>query len=211
MRGRQGGWLTNAYGPHGSQYSPTSIFNEYSQYGSVYGQYSLNNPYAGLPPKLTLNGRFVGHVSANEYIPDRISPKAFQFALKNRLASLLRGEVPTSEAEVRAAQGEAYIQAADGTFLGSLNPNNFDTDSIFNKYGPHGSKYASNSIFNKYSPYGGSYSAFSPFNTRTQSPPKIVQKGQMLAYLTVNERLQPRIDPAEVFDWARRNIRKRFA
>src|SRR5690349_10987836 len=94
--------ITNEYGPFGSAYSNTSIFNGYSPYGSEYGQYSVNNPYCTQPPKLYLNGRLSGVVSANEYVPNRIPTKAFLLALKNNIRSLLGGQIPRSETEMLA-------------------------------------------------------------------------------------------------------------
>ena len=75
--------VLNEYGPYGSEYSPTSIFNEYSQYGSEYGAYSINNPYCSSPPKLFIQGRFLGRVSVNQYITNRIPTGSFLYTLKN--------------------------------------------------------------------------------------------------------------------------------
>ena len=73
--------------------------------------------------------------------------------------------------------------------------NKYSGDSIFNKYGSHGSKYASDSIWNKYGAYGGKYSADSPFNKYTSSPPMIVSSGSVIGYLTIKKYLQGAVDP----------------
>lgn len=89
----------------------------------------------------------------------------------------------------------ASIYASDGTFLGKITKNKYDTDSIFNKYGDHGSKYSSDSIFNKYGDFGSKYSDKSPFNKYAANPPVIIKNGTKLGYLTVNTTLSPRLDP----------------
>lgn len=202
--------ILNEYGPFGSEYSNTSIFNQYSPYGSEYGQFSLNNPYSTQPPKLFLNGRLVGSVSANEYVPNRIPTSSFLYNLKNNLDSLLRGELPKTEVQSGIQRQDVFIEAADGTFLGSLNPNKFDTQSIFNNFGPHGSKFAQISIFNNFGRYGGKFSPLSPFNSFSTSSPKIMSGDRMVAYLTANKFKNPRVDPNEIFEWAQRNVRKRI-
>ena len=50
-----------------------------------------------------------------------------------------------------------HLYGSDGTYLGNLNSNQYDPNSIANPYGPHGSPYAQHSINNPYtygSPYG---------------------------------------------------------
>jgi hypothetical protein len=202
--------ITNEYGPFGSHYSSTSIFNEYSPYGSVYGQLSVNNPYCQTPPRLVLRGRDVGFVTVNQYVPNRISTKAFLSALKTNLRGLLAGQVPADEITVRAQRGDTFISAQDGTFLGSLNPNKYDNESLFNKYGPYGSRYSSDSIFNRYSPYGSQFSQTSAFNSRAATPPKVISGGREIAFLTKNQRLSPRLDPDGILDWATSNVRKHY-
>ncbi len=199
--------ILNTYGPFGSLYSSTSIFNEYSQYGGQYGVFSLNNPYCQSPPQLFLRGRFVGNVSANQYVPNRISNKAFLAALKHDIRALLRGEMPKDGGIKREG---IYLQAQDGQFLGNLNPNRFDQDSISNKFSPYGNKFSQTSIFNKFSTYGGQFSQLSPFNRISNTPPRILDGGKFVAYLTVNTMKTPRVDPNEVMEWAERNVRKRF-
>lgn len=85
--------ILNPYGPYGSRYSTTSIFNPYSRYGSRYGEFSLNNQYCSLAPRLFIQGRFLGHVSANRYVSDRIPTDAFLYTLQNDLPSLLSRRV----------------------------------------------------------------------------------------------------------------------
>lgn len=200
--------ILNEYGPYGSSYSATSIFNEYSPYGSPYGQYSINNPYCSTPPKLFLNGRFAGVVTKNQYVANAIATEGFLYTLKNNIQSLLAGQIVESETQARKISGDSFIEAADGTFLGSLRPNRYDQDSIFHRYGPYGSRFSPTSIFNRYGTYGGRYSALSPFNPHTSTPPKIYHRGKFIGYLTVKPTLKPRIDPDEIINWATENVRK---
>ncbi len=73
------------------------------------------------------------------------------------------------------------------TYLGCLNCSRFDTDSVFNKYGEHGSRYSTPSIFNKYGEFGSRYSDTSVCNPYATDPPVIVDhNGQFYGRLTVN-------------------------
>ncbi len=198
--------ILNPYGPYGSKYSSTSIFNTYSAYGSRYGAYSVNNPYCQAPPKLFIRGSFKGVVSVNRYLPNRIPTEAFLYALKHNLNALLAGEIPTSSTEVRRLQGESFIEAADGAYLGNLIPDELNQDSVFNRFGPYGSEFSQTSIFNPYSPYGSQFSLLSAFNEFTNSPPKVYLRGRFVGYLTKNKYLAPRIDPAHIHEWARKNV-----
>lgn len=60
------------------------------------------------------------------------------------------------------------IYAPDGTYLGNLNANPFDPNSVSNPYGKYGSPYSIDSVNNPYGPYGSPYSPNSvrnPFAT----------------------------------------------
>jgi hypothetical protein len=73
-------------------------------------------------------------------------------------------------------------------YLGCLNCNNYDKNSIWNEYGAYGSSYNSKSIWNKYGTYGNEYNAKSPWNAYGSNPPVIVDKeGNFYGYFTVNE------------------------
>jgi len=200
--------ILNEYGPYGSEYSTTSIFNEYSPYGSPYGQYSVNNPYCSIPPKLVINRTLLGFVTKNQYVANAIPTEGFLYTLRNDIHSLLAGQIVQNQVQARQMSGDSFIQAADGTFLGSLRPNKYDQDSIFNRYGPYGNRYSQMCIFNRYGQYGGRYSSLSPFNPHTSTPPQVYHGGRVIAYLTVNTRLKPHINPDEIMDWAEQNVRK---
>jgi hypothetical protein len=103
-------------------------------------------------------------------------------------------------------QGESFLLANDGQYLGRLTMNKFDTESISNQYGSYGSKYRNTSIFNQYSSYGSAYSSLSPFNKYTSTPPIIYLRGRKHALLTKNKYLGTNnIDPDDLFTWMENN------
>ncbi len=94
-----------------------------------------------------------------------------------------------------------YLYADDGTgtFLGEINSNKYDTDSIANEYGNYGSKYQTKSIFNQYGNYGSKYSQYSVFNEYATKPPKILDKnGKVVGYLTANQYIKDAISYEEI-------------
>lgn len=199
--------LLNKYGPYGSKYSSTSIFNPYSQYGSKYGSYSINNPYCSQPPKLFINGKFKDYVTTNRFISAQIPTDTFLYYLNNDIENLLKGNFNKTIQELKSVRNESFILAHDGTFIGSLEPNEFSQDSIFNQFGPYGSEFSQTSIFNQFSKYGSEFSALSPFNEFSLTPPKIYVHGKFVAYLTENQLIAGnKIDPKTIKEWARQNV-----
>jgi hypothetical protein len=59
---------------------------------------------------------------------------------------------------VPAMAQSPQIYAPDGTYLGNLNTNRYDPNSVSNPYGQYGSPYSPNSINNHYGQYGSPYS-----------------------------------------------------
>lgn len=49
-------------------------------------------------------------------------------------------------------------------YLGCLNCNDYDANSIWNEYGKYGNSYSSYSIWNEYGIYGNEYSPYCPWN-----------------------------------------------
>lgn len=96
---------------------------------------------------------------------------------------------------------DSDLVAQDGIFLGRVVSNKFDSLSLRNQFGPHGSRYAATSIFNPYSPYGSEYSALSTTNSYSQTPPRFVKGGKTLAFLTKNTFLSPQVDPEKFQAW----------
>lgn len=56
------------------------------------------------------------------------------------------------------------LYSSDGHFLGNLNSNPYDPDSVSNPYGRYGSPYSADSINNPYGEYGSPYSPRSARN-----------------------------------------------
>lgn len=198
--------ILNKYGPYGSPYSQTSIFNRYSPYGSPYGQFSINNPYSSAPPKLFIDGTFKGHVSKNRFVEKQVPVDTFLYLLKNDLKKLLSGNVTQSAAMLSGhARRGVYLLANDGAFLGSLDTNSLSPDSIFNQFSQYGNQFSAVSIFNNFGTYGNPYSALSPFNEFTATPPRIMAGEKLIAFLTKNSFLTPRVDPDSLEKWAKEN------
>lgn len=90
---------------------------------------------------------------------------------------------------VRAGSHKIMLFGGDdhNVYLGCLSCTQYESDSVLNKYGEHGSKYATDSIFNPYGEYGGKYSSHSPCNSYASSPPVIVdEQGGYYGELTIN-------------------------
>jgi len=193
--------INNQYGPYGSPYSSTSIFNQYSSYGSPYGQHSVNNPYTSTPPKLFINNRFAGQVTKNQYISGAIPTEVFITTLKNNPNSLINGRIPRSGIEALAASGGSFIVGSDGTYLGKLNSDRYDSDSVLNEFGVYGSQFSPTSVFNPYSAYGSEFDNKGAANPYATKPPMVYINGQFRAYLTANGSLNPRLNPRDIRQW----------
>lgn len=80
-------------------------------------------------------------------------------------------------------------------YLGCLNCNQYDSNSIWNEYGTYGNKYGANSIWNEYGTYGNPYSPVSPWNSYSSESPVVVDKnGGFYGYLTSNKYASSRAD-----------------
>lgn len=95
----------------------------------------------------------------------------------------------------------SQLRTPSGIFLGEVNRNKFDANSLVNPYGLYGNRFAAESIFNKFSQYGSPYGSESPYNKFSTTPPMFVKNGESLGYLTVNQYLTPRLDPDEFIRW----------
>jgi hypothetical protein len=83
---------------------------------------------------------------------------------------------------------ELYGGKGHNIYLGCLNCNNVESNSIWNPVGTYGSQVSSLSIWNEVSEYGSQVSDYSPWNQLGNFPPVIVDKdGNFYGYLTLNE------------------------
>ena len=74
-------------------------------------------------------------------------------------------------------------------FLGCLDCNRFDSDSICNKFGTYGSRFSSDSIFNRFGTYGSRFDSSSPWNRFSSSnsvPVAVDRQGTFYGYFTIN-------------------------
>ena len=81
---------------------------------------------------------------------------------------------------------DLILVAQDGTYIGKLTTNKFDSESIFNEYGTYGSKFASKSIWNEFGTYGSKFNKYSPFNEFSTTPPAILHGEDIVGYLSLN-------------------------
>lgn len=73
-------------------------------------------------------------------------------------------------------------------YLGCLNCDDINSNSIWNDIGKYGSNINSTSIWNDIGTYGSDISNYSPWNDLARYPPAIVDKeGNFYGYLTTNE------------------------
>lgn len=66
------------------------------------------------------------------------------------------------------------VDSKTGKYLGNLNNNQYDTNSVANEFGRYGSKYSSDSINNEFCRYGSPYSNDSVNNPYGNNSPVII-------------------------------------
>jgi hypothetical protein len=96
---------------------------------------------------------------------------------------------PTGEPASPPPLSKLMIFGADDhkTYLGCLSCSEYSTDSVFNKYGSHGSRYSAESVWNQYSEFGSRYSSYGTCNPYASDPPVIVDsEGTFYGRLTLN-------------------------
>lgn len=107
------------------------------------------------------------------------------------LSFLLLASIPTFSQKTL----HIYGGADHDVYLGCINCDSYNSNSIWNAYGTYGSKYNAKSIWNAYGNYGSEYSSTSPFNSYASNPPVIVDKeGGFYGYFTVNTYKSKRAD-----------------
>ncbi len=72
------------------------------------------------------------------------------------------------------AQTPILVDPNSGKYLGNLNSNPYDPNSVSNPYGRYGSEYSQDSINNPYGEYGSEYSNSSPNNPYATGAPIII-------------------------------------
>lgn len=67
-------------------------------------------------------------------------------------------------ARCASAQTPIIVDPSTGKYLGNLNSNPYDPNSVSNPYGRYGSRFSQDSINNPYGQYGSQFSQHSPNN-----------------------------------------------
>jgi hypothetical protein len=119
------------------------------------------------------------------------------------LFTVLAAPAPTSTPggglTVADIDGKATLLASDGTYLGKVSSNQFESESICNEFGTYGSEFASKSVRNEFGTYGSPFASQSAYNEFTSTPPRIIYQGGVVGYLTKNEFLRGALDPDLLF------------
>ena len=122
-------------------------------------------------------GVFLGRLSANPYSATSTANPYGQYgnvysatSINNSFGKWGSSYSSTSVANPYATAAPKII-AADGTYLGKLSSNPYDSQSVANPYGKFGSPYSPTSINNPYSKYGSPYSPMSPNNPYATKAP----------------------------------------
>jgi hypothetical protein len=88
---------------------------------------------------------------------------------------------------ISSALVSSLCVAQESNYLGNLNNNPFDLNSIANQYGLYGNVYSPNSIYNPNSPYGNPFNNKSAMNPYATDAPKLYdQNGNYRGRLSVN-------------------------
>lgn len=72
------------------------------------------------------------------------------------------------------AQSPILVDPQSGQYLGNLNSNQYDPNSVSNPYGRYGSQYSPDSVNNPYGRYGSPYSPNSARNPYATQAPIII-------------------------------------
>jgi hypothetical protein len=96
--------------------------------------------------------------------------------------------VYTPPAPIRSAGTAPVVVGQDGHYLGRLNNNPYDPNSVSNPYGRYGSPYSADSVNNPYGKYGSPYSSLSATNPYATQAPQLIapDSGQSLGRLSAN-------------------------
>lgn len=169
---------------------------------TYYGYYKNNLPHGSGTYIWPDGSKFVGtyengyrHGFGAEYYPDGTVALLGMWSYDIYIGG-------TTSTTLSSGSLKLYADDINGTYLGKLTTNTYNSESIFNKYGTYGSEYSSKSIWNKYGTYGSEYSSYSAFNKYAFSPPKIVDSnGKVIGRVTVNEFIKGAITPYSLFDY----------
>ena len=122
----------------------------------------------------TLFDEYLGRLSTNKFAPDSTSNKFGVYGSPYSPKSINNPfSLYGSAAHSSFGSNSPLIRGEDGTYLGRLNRNKFDADSVSHPFGRYGSRFSPNSINNPYGKYGSPYSPYSATNPYATQAPKI--------------------------------------
>jgi hypothetical protein len=167
---------------------------EISESGNYYGGYESRYEYLKMAAERTnsMQERRRRHRGSNQ---SRHDAQGVPRAEPSRVEATIAPTSTQLRSEFGALDGKARIIADDGTYLGLVSSNRFDSDSIINRFGDYGSRYSRTSIFNGVGRYGGTLSSTSPWNKMASRPPKVFVGERFVGYLSANKFKTTRIDP----------------
>ena len=87
------------------------------------------------------------------------------------------------------------IIAGDGTYLGRIDRDQKNPDSIADRAGAYGDPFSRLSIFNSNDLYGSATSIYSPWYPHAISPPALFYEKKFQCYLSNNADVRPRLSP----------------
>lgn len=125
------------------------------------------------------NYKYLGRLSANKYDPESVSNPLGMYGnpygntVNNPLSIYGSQYSPVSINYTLPSGSSPILIGEDGKYLGKLNSNIYDPESVSNPYGRYGSPYSPDSINNPYGKYGSPYSPYSVTNPYTSMAPKI--------------------------------------
>lgn len=106
-----------------------------------------------------------------------MSPRAKEITIQAAVIAVLLTLVYITFTRPAHAAPEIY-DSVTGQYLGNLSKNEYDANSVSNKYGRYGSEYSPDSINNQYSVHGSPYSNQSVRNPYATQAPVIINRGR---------------------------------
>ncbi len=150
-------------------------------------------------------GRYLGQLSSNPYAPDSTANKYGRYGSPYSAESIRNPYSQAGQAARNPFGGNSpIIVGEDGNYLGKLNNNRFDADSVANPFGRYGSRYSPESINNPYGKYGNPYSTNSTTNPYATQAPKLYlpQPGSTLTPdLDANPLIPRKPKQRDPWDW----------
>lgn len=123
--------------------------------------------------------KFAGGINANNYFikENTMSPKIKEITMQAAVIAVLLTLIYIAFTRPAHAAPEIY-DSVTGQYLGNLSNNQYDPNSVSNKYGRYGSEYSPDSINNKFGVYGSPYSNQSVRNQYATQPPVLINRSR---------------------------------